>query len=387
MQHIVNDALEHGLERYERRHPKAQGMIQGSVVVLLNRDGRILAETGGRKIFKGRSATYSDYNRVTRSLRQPGSAMKPIVYLAAFRRGGFTLETLVPDEPISVPDGRMRPPKWIANYDGQFKGLIPIRQALAESRNAVAIWITAQIGIESILQTSRSLGVRTLLQRYATTSLGASEMNLLELANAYRTIASGIVAEPYVIQAIVHDSGETVADRRPGPAPTSIDSGALSLIQEGLRGVVRLPTGTAHALASRGFPIAVMGKTGTTNEFRDAIFVGSTYGPDGITAAVRIGFDDNRSLGARETGGRLAMPVFQELMLAVYGARIVGSAPSFPARMEERITASLLPPSPAPTPELAVETVALPVRGALHPPTTGETDWLLSNGFPGLLPR
>ena len=104
----------------------------------------------------------------------------------------------------------------------------------------------------------------------------------------------------------------------------SIDAAALSLIQEGLRGVVRLPTGTAHALASHGFPIPVMGKTGTTNEFRDAIFVGSTYGPNGITAAVRIGFDDNRSLGSRETGGRLALPVFQELMLACTATRSSG---------------------------------------------------------------
>jgi penicillin-binding protein 1A len=129
-------------------------------------------------------------------------------------------------------------------------------------------------------------------------------MNLLELANTYRTMASGgIVAEPYVIRAVVRDSGEVVAATQSGPFRTAIDAAALSLIQEGLRGVVRLPTGTAHALAARGFPIAVMGKTGTTNEFRDAIFVGSTYGPASITAAVRIGFDDNRSLGSRETGG------------------------------------------------------------------------------------
>ena len=137
--------------------------------------------------------------------------MKPFVYLAAFRSGGFTLETLVPDEPISVPDGEAGPPKWISNYDGKFKGLIPLRQALAESRNAVAIWITQQIGIDSVLRTSQSLGVRTPLARYATTALGASEMSLLELANAYRTIASGIVAEPYVIRAVVEDSGEVVA--------------------------------------------------------------------------------------------------------------------------------------------------------------------------------
>jgi penicillin-binding protein 1A len=350
VQHIVNDALEHGLVRYEERHPKARGMIQGSVVMLQNRDGRILAETGGRQIFNGRSASHNDYNRVTRSLRQPGSAMKPMVYLAAFRHGGFTLDTLVPDEPISVSNGTGRPLKWISNYDGRFKGLIPIRQALAESRNAAAVWITGQIGIDSILRTSRSLGVRTPLGRYPTTALGASEMNLLELANAYRAMASGIVAEPYVIKDVVRDSGEVVASTRTRPPPTSIDTIALALIQEGLRSVVRLPTGTAHALASRGFPIAVMGKTGTTNEFRDAIFVGSTFGPDGITTAVRIGFDDNRSLGSRETGGRLALPVFQEVMLEVYRNKFVGTAPAFPARMEGRITASLLPPDPPPAP-------------------------------------
>jgi penicillin-binding protein 1A len=103
MQRIVNDALEHGLERYERRHPRARGVIQGSVVVLRNADGSILAETGGRQVYQGQVTSYSDFNRFRQSLRQPGSAMKPMVYLAAFRHGDFTLETLVPDEPISVP--------------------------------------------------------------------------------------------------------------------------------------------------------------------------------------------------------------------------------------------------------------------------------------------
>jgi membrane peptidoglycan carboxypeptidase len=346
VQHIVNNALEHGLARYEQRHPRAKGTIQGSIVVLHNRDGRILAEAGGRQVFNGQSASYSDYNRVTKALRQPGSAMKPMVYLAAFRSGDFTLETLVPDEPISVPNGVASPAKWISNYDGLFKGMIPVRQALAESRNAVAMWITAQIGIDQVLRTSRNLGIRTRLQRYPTTALGASEINLLELANAYRTMASGIEAEPYVIRAVRRDSEEILAAPRRGPVPLSISRGALSLIQEGLRGVVRLPTGTAHALASRRFPIAVMGKTGTTSDFRDAIFVGSTYGLEGITAAVRIGFDDNRSLGSRETGSRLALPVFQELMLGVYREQIVGAVPAFPASMEGRITASLLPPTP-----------------------------------------
>lgn len=344
VQQIVNEALEHGLGLYEKRHPRAKGVVQGSVVVLGNRDARVLAETGGRQFYADRSASYSDYNRVTESLRQPGSAMKPIVYLAAFRKGIFNLESLVPDEPIGVPDGEKQATKWISNYDGRFKGLIPVREALAESRNAVAIWITEQIGIASILRTSQILGVQTTLQPYATTALGASEVNLLELANAYRTIASGILVQPYLIRKIVRNSSQVVVGNEPVGVPVSIDDSALSLIQEGLRGVVRLPTGTAHALNS--FPVAVMGKTGTTNDFRDALFVGSTYGPEGITIAVRIGFDDNRSLGPRETGGRTALPVFKEIMLKVYREKRMGPVPKFPARMEQSINAYLEGDSP-----------------------------------------
>jgi membrane peptidoglycan carboxypeptidase len=143
---------------------------------------------------------------------------------------------------------------------------------------------------------------------------------------------------------------------------------------------VRLPTGTAHALAAHGFPIAVMAKTGTTNEFKDAIFVGSTYGPERITAAVRIGFDDNHSLGSRETGGKLALPVFQEVMLGVYRDQMVGPAPAFPVLMEERITASqLLPQSPLTTDAgrnaAAGESSTRRLRSS---PT--KTEWLLQHG-------
>ena len=337
VQQIANQALEHGLLLYEQRHPRASGLVQGSVVVLRNSDAGILAETGGRQFYKDRSSAYSDFNRVTKSLRQPGSAMKPIVYLAAFEKGKFNLDTPVPDEPISISIGEDQDAKWIANYDGQFKGMIPLRMALAESRNAVAIWITGQIGIASVLQTAHNLGIETPLHPIATTALGSSEVNLMELANAYRTIASGMLTQPHMIRKIVLDSGEVIADGRHRSSPVDVDGNALALIQEGLRGVVRIPGGTAHALDSGGFPFAVMGKTGTTNEFRDALFVGSTYGPDGITVAVRIGFDDNRSLGAKETGARAALPVFQEIVTAAYRKKLVGPAPRFPVEMEQRI--------------------------------------------------
>jgi penicillin-binding protein 1A len=342
VQQIMNEALEHGLELYEKRHPSSRGLIQGAVMVLSNHDASILAVTGGRQFYKGRSTAYSDFNRVMQSLRQSGSAMKPIVYLAAFRQGTFTLESMVPDEPIGVPDRGGRSTKWVSNYDGQFKGVIPLREALAESRNAVTIWVTEQIGIDRVLRTSRSLGIHTPLQPYASTALGASEVNLLELANAHRAMASGVLIQPYLIRKIVRDSGEVAPTDKEGKrSPVDLHDDALSLIQEGLRGVVRLPTGTAHALDSRGFPIAVMGKTGTTNEFRDALFIGSTYGPEGITIAVRIGFDDNRSLGPEETGGRVALPVFKEIMLRVYKEKLAGPVPEFPAQMEQNITAYL----------------------------------------------
>lgn len=337
VQQLANQALEHGLELYEKRHPSAKGIIQGAVVVLRNSDASILAETGGRQFYQDRSANYSDFNRVTKAMRQPGSTMKPFAYLAAFRQGTFDLESMVPDEPIGVSDGVKQSMKWISNYDDRFRGMISLREALAESRNSPAVWLAGQIGIGNVLDTSRRLGVKTRLQPYLTTALGASEVNLLELTNAYRAVASGVFAEPYAVRKIVRATGEIAREKELDRSGGDLNDPALLLIQEGLRSVVRIPTGTAHSLDPAVFPIAVMGKTGTTNKFRDALFIGSTYGRNGITVAVRVGFDDNRSLGANETGGRLALPVFKELMLKVYRENLVGPVPMFPAQMEQNI--------------------------------------------------
>ena len=334
VQTIVNQALEDGLGLYEKRHPRARGTTQGSVVVLRNRDAGVLAEAGGRQVYQGRFTSYSDLNRVSGSLRQPGSAFKPIVYFAAFEHG-LDLDTTVPDEPIGVPLGNDSGIKWISNYDNSFKGPIPMRVALAESRNAVAIWLARHIGLSRVIETARELGIKSPLQPYITTALGASEVRLLELANVYRALASGIIAEAHVIENVVDRSGQLIYQ---ASRPTrEIRSDALVRIQEGLRGVIRLPQGTAHALDGAHFPIPVMGKTGTTSDFRDALFVGSTYGPDGITVAVRLGFDDNRPLGDRETGGRAALPIFAQVMLQVYRGKLVGAVPKFPKEIESHI--------------------------------------------------
>jgi penicillin-binding protein 1A len=346
IQQIANAALENGLRVYEKRHPKSAGLIQGSAVVLRNSDSAILAETGGREVYKGRNNAYSDFNRATQSKRQPGSAMKPFAYLAAFRQGAFDLDTSVPDEPISVAGANGGTVKWIANFDNQFEGMIPARLALAESRNAATVWVTGQIGIESVLKTAQEVGIRTKLQPYVSTALGASEVTLMELADAYRQMAGGAGGEPHAIDRIEETRGRVVYIYRGTCCLATVNDFGLSLIQEGLRGVVRIPSGTAHALDSYAFPIPVMGKTGTTNNFRDALFVGSTFGPNGITVAVRIGFDDNRSLGARETGALAALPVFREIILKVYQGKLAGPAPRFPAEMEENIDAYLRGESP-----------------------------------------
>jgi penicillin-binding protein 1A len=339
VQTVVNQALENGLLAYERRHPRNKGVVQGSVVVLRNADAAVLAEAGGRQVYRSRFTAYSDYNRATGSLRQPGSVMKPIVYFAAFRNG-LGLDTTVPDEPIAVPIGGERGFKWIANYDGVYKGPMPMRKALAESRNSVAIWLARGIGLNNVIHTARELGIRTPLQPYATTALGASEVRLIELANVYRAMASGILTDVHAIDHVTDADGSRLPQ---APRVTrEIRYAALAEIQEGLRSVVRLPDGTAHALAASDFGIPVMGKTGTTNDFRDALFVGSTYGPTGITVAVRVGFDDNRSLGSRETGGRAALPIFREIVQRVYKHQLVGPVPQFPRRIEERIDGYLM---------------------------------------------
>lgn len=344
VQAAVNEALEAGLVAYEQRHPSAKGIIQGSVVVLANGDARVLAEAGGRRVFHNRTTSYTDFNRAVESFRQPGSALKPVVYLTALAHGA-RLDSSVWDEPIAVAMGRGRAPKWIGNYDGEFKGLIPMRLALAESRNCATMWITERVGLQPVLKTARDLGIRSKLLPYPTTVLGASEVNLVELANLYRAIASGFVAEPYIVDHATDASGREVYRHAPDLRPAGLPPGVLAAMQEGLRSVVRLPSGTAHALDSARFPIPVMGKTGTTSDFRDALFVGSTYGPRGITVAVRVGFDDNRELGAKETGGRAALPIFRDVMLRVYREGVFGPAPPFPQSLEAGIDRYLRGPS------------------------------------------
>ena len=223
--------------------------------------------------------------------------------------------------------------------------------------------------MEKVIRTCRDLGFHTPLHPYFSTALGASEVRLLELAGAYRAMASGVRAEPHVIARVTDGAGALLYEAPGAAGELPLES--LALIQEGLRGVVRLPGGTAHALSGREFAIPVMGKTGTTSDFRDALFVGSTYGPQGITVAVRIGFDDNRTLGEKETGGRTALPIFREIMVRVYRDALAGTVPLFPREMEDRIDAYL---ATSTEPAVAAPIADVGPRG--EPATIGSVQWI-----------
>lgn len=336
VQELLIESLEEGLRAYEARHPASRGVVQGSAVVLANSDARILAVAGGRQVFRDRPAAFTDLNRATNSRRQAGSAMKPIVYLAAFRRGAG-LDSEVLDAPLAVPMGSGRV-KWINNYDGTFRGPITLRRALAESRNAATVRLAQAVGVRSVIRAAHELGIRSELPPYVSTTLGAADVTLLELCNAYRSLASGVATEPWIL-ARVTTAGGMELYRHSEAASRRFDDAALARIQEGLRGVVRLPGATAHSLVTLQVP--VMGKTGTTNGFRDALFVGSTFGPSGATVAVRIGYDDNRTLGEGETGGRVAVPVFRRVVEGIYREGSLGPAVQFPPSLERGIDAYL----------------------------------------------
>lgn len=349
IQKIVNEALENGLREYEKRHPEQKGLIQGSVVVLRNNDAAILSMAGGREFFKGQRYKYSDLNRVKRA-RQAGSAFKPFVYYTAFTEGK-TPDDLVLDAPFAISKGYGRGMHPIRNYDGKYLGVIPYKEALKRSRNIPAVKVALLLGdghesgMEKIEKVIKVLGIQSPLHSdtdhrnkrvvYITSALGASEMNVLELANAYRALASGLDTEPYMVKEITDRDGKSLFTKKNNSQPLPFNPTAIEMLQFCLRKVVTEPGGTAYSLTAQKFPVPVMGKTGTTNDFRNALFAGSTYGPTGITIVARIDFDDNRQLAPKETGSLAALPIFKEIIQKIYEQNLVGPIPQFPENIEK----------------------------------------------------
>ena len=272
---------------------------QAALVAIDPRSGDILAMVGGRDY-----AT-SQFNRATDALRQPGSAFKPIVALAALGRNGgddprFTFASVVRDEPLSLstPQGPWEP----RNYDGEFHGPVTFRDALEQSLNVPFVRIGLEVGPNRIVQTARDLGITSALRPLPSLALGSSEVTLLELVRAYGVFAGGgYLAESRTLFGSVNEKGQ-LRRAPPGIGTHPVHPAEAYLVTSGLEGVIARGTGRALAgLAPYG---GLAGKTGTSNDWRDAWFI--AYTPT-LVVGVWVGFDDGRSLGL--SGARAALPI------------------------------------------------------------------------------
>lgn len=294
--------------------------VEGALVAMDPHTGRVLAMVGGY------SFGNSQYNRVTQAKRQPGSSFKAIVYTAALEYG-LTPATLIDDAPFQVmgEDGKLYNPQ---NYEeGEFSGPSTLRFGLEKSRNAMTVRLAYEMGMDKIAAEAKKFGTNDDLMPVLAMSLGAGETTLMKMANAYATFVNGgKKVSPVLFDRVQDRTGKTLmrGDTRACDgcngewsgqgAPTLADAREQLVdpitayqMTSMLEGVVQ--RGTGAVIASVGKPLA--GKTGTTNDYRDAWFVG--FSPD-LVAAVWIGFDKPQSLGNGETGGGLAAPIFRDFM-------------------------------------------------------------------------
>ena len=268
------------------------GEYQGAIVAVA-RDGAIVSMLGGDDYVE------SQFNRAL-ALRQPGSAFKPVVYLVALENG-MTPESYVNDSPFAIGDYN---PK---NYDERYYGGITLATAFAKSVNSVPLKLTKEYGIDSVLQMAARLGVGNNLKREYSTVLGASEMSLLDLTTIYSVIWNdGKSVHPYSITKITDAGGHVIYSRNPSEEITILQPQTVEYMKELLYEVVTKGTG------KRAYTKDVFGgKTGTSNDNRDAWFVGAT---PNYVMGIWVGRDDNKPMSSKITGGTLPATIFHEIV-------------------------------------------------------------------------
>ncbi len=300
-------------EKSEQKGPEnsASPYLQGMVVVLDPRTGNILAMVGGR------DWEDSKFNRVTQARRQAGSAFKPFVYSAAVRMGN-PLSRIIDDEPITVASDRVDEPAWSPhNSDYDYQGPITLRQALYLSRNAATVRLGMDIGLNAVITEARRFGLTTPLKPYPSILLGTMEVVPLELVSAYGAFATlGERATPNAIVRVEDSEGKVLWEPLPQRTRVMNEDEAF-IMTNALRDVVR--RGTAYsAVAGAGFNVPAGGKTGTSDDYADAWFIGFT--PD-LIAGVWTGMDRRQEILPGAQGGRLAAPIWTAIMRQVYQHR------------------------------------------------------------------
>ncbi|MHB8542317.1 MAG: penicillin-binding transpeptidase domain-containing protein, partial [Candidatus Acidiferrales bacterium] len=273
--------------------------VQAALLAIDNGTGEIKAMVGGY------SFTDSKFNRATQAMRQTGSSFKVYVYTTALEQGMTPFDTIV-DAPVTYTSGGQEYSPH--NYDNLFEGRITLRRALADSRNVPAVRLLDQVGIQNVIDTARRFGITSPLPPYLPLALGAADLTLLEHTSGFTVFPDdGIHIQPHMIRRVTSYDGAILEEARPKVTDVIPPSDARTMVAM-LEDVVQFGTGVrAKAL---GRPSA--GKTGTTNNFTDAWYIGFT--PQ-LTAGVWAGFDDKRiSLGKKETGARVALPIWLEFM-------------------------------------------------------------------------
>jgi len=306
----AQEALQFGVDEYQKRHPdetpeKPENQLQGALLSMDLPGGHIRAMAGGLDFRK------SQFNRAIHAKRQPGSAIKPLIYAAALDKGN-TPATIIVDSPIVFRDPVLEE-KWKPkNYSRRFVGPTSFRDALIHSRNVVTIKILKEIGITYAIRYAQRLGITSPLSPDLSLALGSSEVTLLELIRSYSVFAcQGVQPTPLFIHKICDAQGNDLEVHQ-SQTKDAISPQTAYLITSLLQGVIK--EGTGRAVRSLGIPCA--GKTGTTNDFRDALFIG--YTPEKIVG-IWMGFDQPRNLGSRESGGRVAAPVWLYHMKKTFG--------------------------------------------------------------------
>ncbi len=281
---------------------------QGSLLAIDNATGGIKAMVGGRDFNE------SKFDRVTQSLRQVGSSFKPYVYTTVIDQGASPDDTIL-DEPVSfeTPSGPYTP----HNYDEKFEGIITLRRALAQSRNIPALKLANKVGIKSVIDYAARFGITARLPPYLPVALGAAEITLMEQTSAYSVFPNdGVRVTPRYITRVTDYEGRVMEEDFPDVKDV-ISERTARIMTSMLREVVLHGTGIA---ASR-LPFPVAGKTGTTNDFTDAWFVG--FSPS-MSCGVWVGYDEKKSLGAKETGAHAALPIWMNFMTVAMAGKDAG---------------------------------------------------------------
>ena len=313
-QKAAREAVERGLRELEQRQGYETGLVQGALVSMDVKTGAIKALVGGREFSK------SEFNRATQSRRQPGSAFKPLIYTAAFDKG-LTPSSHFVDAPISFPDPSQPDGLWQPkNFDGKFTGPTTLRNAIVQSRNVITIKVLQDIGVDYAASYANVMGISSPLSRNLSLALGSSGVTLLEMVRAYGVLANqGRRTTPYFITKIVDRTGHIFEENQP-KVEQVIDPRIAFITAYIMQDVVE--SGTGRRVKSIGRPVA--GKTGTTNDVRDAWFMGFT--PSLITG-VWVGFDQERSLGYQEVGGRAAAPIWLYFMSQALAGQSIETFP------------------------------------------------------------